>query len=175
MGFMPYSSTSFGKDDQFHVHALVIFTANHGAHHFIVARLVRGSQKELLHAWLEQQAPSFYFRPVLGSQQGEAMYRSVAIPRFSSARGYAQKYLFSSGQCDLWTSRSAYLIPTVLVRQQFNDADLGVKRQRGKDISRRGFRQSVCPQRSLPYSLARRDAEIKVHGRDVAFVLSVLH
>jgi hypothetical protein len=138
---MLYSSTSFGKDDQFHVHALVIFTANHGADYFIVARLIRGSQKELLRAWLEQQAPSLYFRPVLGSQQGEAMYRSIAIPRFSSARGYAQKYLFSSGQCDLWTPRAAYLIPAVLVRQQFNDADLGVKRQRGKDHGSRGDSQ----------------------------------
>src|SRR3984893_19545372 len=107
---MRYSAISFGKDYQFHVHALVIFAANHGAHHFIVARLVRGTQKELLRAWLEQQAPSLYFRPVLGSQQGEAMYRSIAIPRFCSARGYAQKYLFSSGQCDLGTRRAAYLI-----------------------------------------------------------------
>src|ERR1700736_3142722 len=124
------SSTSFGKDDQFHVHALVILTANHGAHHFIVARLVRSSQKELLRAWLEQQAPSLDFRPILGSQQGEAMYRSIAIPRFSSARGYAQEYLFSSGQCDLWSSCAAYLIPAILVRQQINNADLSMERQR---------------------------------------------
>jgi hypothetical protein len=140
---MLYSSTSFGKDDQFHVHAIVIFTANHRAHHFIFARLVRGSQKELLRAWLEQQAPSLYFRPVLGSQQGEAMYRSVAIPRFSSARGYAQKYLFASGQCDLWTSLAAYPIPAVLVRQQFNDAYLSVKRERRKNHGSRGDSQET--------------------------------
>src|SRR5260370_36950245 len=147
--FMLYSSTSFGKDDQFHVHALVTFTANHGAHHSIVARLVRGSQKELLRARLEQQVPSLYFRPVPGSQQGEAMYRSIAIPRFSSARGHAQKHLFSSGQCDLRTSRAAYFIAAGLVRQQFYYADLSVNRQRAKDPGSRGDSQepttSECP------------------------------
>ena len=84
---------------------------------------------------------SLYSRPAPGSQQGEAMYRSIAIPRISSARGYAQKYLFSSGQCDLRSYCAAYFITTVLVRQQFNDTDLSVKRQRGKDHGSRGDSQ----------------------------------
>jgi hypothetical protein len=71
------------------------------------------------------------------------MYRSIAIPRFPSARGYAQKYLFSSGQRDLWTSRAAYLIPAILVRQQVDDADLGMKRQRGEDHSGRSDSQGA--------------------------------
>jgi hypothetical protein len=51
--------------------------------------------------------------------------------------------LLSHGQCDLWTSRAAYPIPAVLVRQQFNDADLSVKRQRGKDHGSHGDSQEL--------------------------------
>jgi hypothetical protein len=86
------------------------------------------------------------------------MYRSIAIPRFSSARRHAQKYLFSSGQCDLWTSRAAYFISAVLVRQQFNEADLSVKRQRGKDHGSRGDAQQPT-KNEFPHVSTRQNPE----------------
>src|SRR6266700_6015047 len=84
-----------------HVHAFMIFTANHCADHFVLARLVGGRELEFLLAGLEEQVPPVDPGPVLGSQQGEAMNRTVAIPRFAFVRRHAQEQLLARLDHDL--------------------------------------------------------------------------
>src|SRR5579863_211396 len=72
-----------------HVHALMIFTANHGTDHFVRARLGGSGEQKFLRPGLEEQVPPIHPGAVLGSQQGEAMNRTVAIPRFSPVSGHS--------------------------------------------------------------------------------------
>src|SRR5262249_47573126 len=121
---------------ELHMHAFMVFTANYGTYHFILARFVRSGEEELLLTWLEQQVPSFHSGSILGSQQGEAMYRSVAIPRFTPVRGYPQEHLLACLDRDFRGMQPSHLIAAVSISSNLNDMRLsngGGSRNRDKD------------------------------------------
>src|ERR1700694_881038 len=89
------SSPNLGHDQQSHVHAFVICTANYRTYDHIFTRFGGSGQVELLLAYTQEQVPALHFGPVARSQKGEAMDRSVAVPRFCLARRNSQQDLLS--------------------------------------------------------------------------------
>src|SRR5258708_683255 len=99
----------------------MVFTANHGADHHVLARFGGGGEPELLIARLEQKVPSFHLGSIFGSQQGEAMDRSIPVPRFAAASGHSEKHFLARLHGDLRSTLSGYLIAAVAVGQQLDD------------------------------------------------------
>jgi hypothetical protein len=109
---------------ELHVHAFVVFTANHSADHYIFPRVGRGRKSKLLQPWLKQQIPSLNLGSILGSEQGEAVDRSVSIPRFAPASGYSQNYWLSSLDRYLGSAFAGDLISAVAVGKNLDDMNL---------------------------------------------------
>src|ERR1700730_1461286 len=118
--FMPTPRPS-GKDRELHVHSFVVFTAYHCTDNFVISRLGRGGQKELLRAGLEQQAPSFHFSSILGPQQGKAMNRSIPVPGLASAGRHPQEQTLTGLDGDFRISLPRDLVAAVAISQQFDD------------------------------------------------------
>jgi hypothetical protein len=75
--FIAISSRQHGE---LHVHALMLFTADHRANNYVFSGLSRGRHLKILCTGLEQQIPSFYLGPIPGTQQRETVYGAVAVP-----------------------------------------------------------------------------------------------
>src|SRR5258707_13998412 len=67
------SRTASRQHRKLHVHAFMVFAANHCAYHFVSALLVWNRQGKLLRSGLEQKVPAIDSGTVLGSQQGETV------------------------------------------------------------------------------------------------------
>src|SRR5579863_3124210 len=116
--------TLSGKNNKFHIHAFVVFTANHSADDDVLARFRRSDEMKLLRSGLEEQIPSLNFGSVLGAQKSETMNRSIAIPGFASASRHVQGHRFAGLDGDLRRALPGDLVAAVAVGKQLNDAGL---------------------------------------------------
>ena len=102
----------------------MIFAANYSANHNVLPRFGRSRQNEFLLARLKQQIPSLHLASILGPQQGEAVDRSIPVPRLAPASRHSQKYLLASLDGDLRSALPSDLITAVAVGQQLDDMSL---------------------------------------------------
>jgi hypothetical protein len=93
----------------------VIFTANYRTHHNIFTGLRGRDQLKLLLTGPQQQVPALYFRTVTGAQQGEAMDRSVPIPRFCLVRQNAKQDRLANLQGDFQLAPDRRFIATIFI------------------------------------------------------------
>src|SRR5580692_851633 len=102
----------------------MIFAANHRTYNLVRARLAGSRKREFLLPRLEEQIPPVHPGPVLGSQQREAMNRTIAIPRLAPVCRDPQKHLLAGFDGDLGTRKSRNLVTAVAVSRHLNDVDL---------------------------------------------------
>src|ERR1039458_3095093 len=102
----------------------MLFAADHRANHLVAPRFVGSGEEELLRPRLEEQVPTVHPGPVLGSQQGKAMNRTIAIPRFAPGRRHASHYLSARLDGDLRSALSSNLVTAVAVGSDLDDAGL---------------------------------------------------
>src|ERR1051326_1022204 len=137
------------KHGELHVHAFVFFTANYGANDFIFARFRRSGKLKFLLARLEQEVPSFDMASILGSEQGEAVDRAIAVPGFASTCGHAQEQLLAGLDGDLRSALSGDLVATVAVGGDLDNVRLvrclRLPEQRSQDRDRDKHRTNFGP------------------------------
>src|SRR5215469_10008321 len=69
-----------------HAHAFMVFTADHRAQNFVLSRLGRSGQGELLLTRFQFKVPAGDFGMVFLPQQREAVHCSVTVPGLAFAR-----------------------------------------------------------------------------------------
>src|ERR1700747_834660 len=102
----------------------MVFTANHCTDNFVRPRFVGSGEREFLFPGLKEQVPSVNPGPVLGSQQGEAMDRTIAIPRFTAVSRHTQKHWLPPPDGDLRSTLTGDLVTAVAVGGYLDDPGL---------------------------------------------------